>query len=133
MILLDTHVLIWFRQGSPQLGRGSRRTIDTAIQRGTLAVSAISFYEAAMLAARNRIKLGIDVATWRESTLVGGAQECAIDGAIAIRAAECAGALRDPFDCLILATADIGGHELVTADDAILAWPGRLKRHDARR
>ena len=34
---------------------------------------------------------------------------------------------RDPADRLIVATA-LDGHQLVTADERILAWPGKLDR-----
>ena len=37
----------------------------------------------------------------------------------------------DPSDRLIVATALVGGHQLVTADRLILAWSGPLRRLDA--
>ncbi len=37
----------------------------------------------------------------------------------------------DPADRLIVATA-LGGHQLLTADQRILNWPGPLSRLDAR-
>jgi PIN domain nuclease of toxin-antitoxin system len=41
--------------------------------------------------------------------------------------------LKDPADRIIAATANVHGATLLTADDRLLDWPGRLARHDARR
>ena len=49
MILLDTHVLIWSRSGDSRLGRRARKQVEQASLEGEIAVSAISFWEAAML------------------------------------------------------------------------------------
>ena len=48
MILLDTHVLLWFRSGDRRLGRRARRTVERALPQRRGAVSAISFWEVAM-------------------------------------------------------------------------------------
>lgn len=39
----------------------------------------------------------------------------------------------DPFDRIIVATALVEGAILLTADQSLLAWPGELRRLDARR
>ena len=62
MILLDTHVLLWLRLGERELGARARVEIDRAWQSGEVAVSAISFWEVAMLKAKGRIRLPEDVA-----------------------------------------------------------------------
>lgn len=48
-VLLDTHALIWLDQDDPSLGAEARKRADLALQQGRLAVSAISFWETAML------------------------------------------------------------------------------------
>ena len=53
MILLDTHVLVWLDQDTPQLGTSCRMQADIALADGDLAVSAISFWEVAMLVHKN--------------------------------------------------------------------------------
>ena len=130
MILLDTHVLLWERFGYGNLGRRTRGVIERAVQDGDIAVSAISFWEVAMLHDKRRLTLLRDVASWRESLLRDGLLEIPVDGAIATRA----GFLRDlsgePADRVIVATA-LEGHRLVTADQHILDWPGALSRLDA--
>ncbi|MYG41502.1 MAG: type II toxin-antitoxin system VapC family toxin [Nitrospira sp. SB0677_bin_15] len=127
MILLDTHVVLWLRGGEARLGPRARREIDRAWQLGQVGVSAISFWEIAMLKDRGRIKFSEDVGLWRREQLEQGMIEIAVDGAIGIRAISLADFHADPADRLIVATA-LDGHRLVTADERILSWAGRLSR-----
>ncbi|MXX34430.1 MAG: type II toxin-antitoxin system VapC family toxin [Gemmatimonadetes bacterium] len=131
MILLDTHVLLWSRLGTENIGPGSRETLERAWQEATLAVSAISFWEVAMLHRKGRVRLLQDVAAWRTQLLDDGLVEIPVDGTIAIRANQLVDFRPDPADRIIVATA-LGGHSLLTADRHILSWDGHLKRLDAR-
>lgn len=131
MIVLDTHVLIWDRHGDSQLGRRARLRIERAVQEGDAAVSAITFWEAAMLYNRGRVKLDQDVWLWRSTLLREGLIEIPVDGEIAMRAEYIQDFHRDPADRFIVATA-LAGHQLMTADERILGWPGNLARLDAR-
>lgn len=132
MILLDTHVLLWSRLALPHIGPACRRLLEQGLREGSLAASAFSFWEIAMLHEKGRIELGYDKRAWRTRLLEDGLVEIPGDGDIAIRANELAGFHGDPADRLIVATA-LGGHTLVTADERILSWSGRLDRLDARR
>ena len=132
MILLDTHVLLWSRIGLRRIGPACRRIMEKALREASLAASAISFWEIAMLHEKGRIDLGQDIRVWRTRLLDDGLAEIPVDGDIAIRANELTGLHADPADRLIVATA-LGGHRLVTADKRILSWSGRLSRVDARR
>lgn len=127
MILLDTHVILWMRLGDAQLGTNARIEIDRAWQSGEVAVSAISFWEIAMLQHKGRIRFPEDVNLWRREQLEQGVAEVAVNGAIGIRAVGLADFHADPADRLIVATA-LEGHRLVTADDRILRWSGPLSR-----
>jgi PIN domain nuclease of toxin-antitoxin system len=53
-------------------------------------------------------------------------------GASCIAAAQLENFLADPADRLIVASAQEIGAMLLTADEKIPAWPGRLDRRDAR-
>ena len=132
MILLDAHVLLWLDEGRTELGRLARRRTDEALRRGELAVSAISFWEIARLAQRERVLLRLPAEAWRRDLLGSGLCEVAIDGRIGIRAAELEELHRDPADRLIVASAMELGAQLMTADHRILAWAGNLLRVDAR-
>lgn len=127
MILLDTHILLWLRIGDTRLGPLARREIDHAWQSGELAVSSISFWEIAMLKSKNRIDFPESLQLWRRVQLEQGMVEIPIDGRIGLRAADLRDFHPDPADRLIVATA-LDGHRLITADERILRWPGKLAR-----
>lgn len=129
-MLLDTHALVWLRLGDPRLGPQARREVDQAWQADDLAVSAMSYWEAAMLAARGRIALPMDADAWRRENLGQGVIEIPVNGAIAVRAGLLPNLHGDPADRIIMATA-LEGHRLVTGDRRILDWPGNLSRLDA--
>ena len=131
MILLDTHVLFWLRFGDAKLGRRARAVIDRATGEGSAAVSASTFWEAAMLRRKGRLDLPDDIAAWRVSLLRDGLVEIPVDGAVAIRAGLLRDLHGDPADRFILATA-LEGHQLITADTRLLDWPGDVARLDAR-
>jgi PIN domain nuclease of toxin-antitoxin system len=133
LILLDTHVLLWLDSADPRLGAEARRAIDEAHQAGELAVSAISFWETAMLIEKGRLQLDIPAHAWRQDLLSAGLHEIAMDGEIGIAAATLAGFHGDPADRLITSSALVRGDRLLTADEKILDWEGALQRQDARR
>ncbi len=132
MTLADTHALIWLWTGDDNLGSNARQVVDSALQDGDLAVSAMSFWEVAMLRGKGRLDFPEDVAAWRREILGQGVMEIAVDGEIGIRANELADFHADPADRIIVATA-LNGHQLVTADRRILDWTGELRRLDATR
>ena len=132
MILLDTHALIWSLLDDRRLGQRARRSIGQAWSDNDVGVSAITFWEIAMLCEKGRLEFLIDVGTWRVNLLNEGLAEIAVDGDIALRAGSLRDLHGDPADRLIVATA-LAGHQLVTADQRILEWPGQLNRLDATR
>ena len=132
MMLLDTHVLLWLRRGDERLGQRARREIDRAWRSSGVGVSSISFWEIALLQTRGRIRLTERVGPWRREQLEQGMVEIPVDGEIGIRAVDLADFHADPADRLIVATA-LDGHRLVTADQRMLDWPGRLDRIAATR
>ena len=131
MILLDTHVLLWLLLDDSRLGGQTRQIIYTAWSESDVAVSAITFWEVAMLHEKGRIALLSDIGSWRMSLLEAGITEFAVDGWVGIRAAALENFHADPADRVIVATA-LEGHRLVTADRRILGWSGNLHRLDAR-
>ncbi|RLJ21170.1 PIN domain nuclease [bacterium endosymbiont of Escarpia laminata] len=131
MILLDTHALIWLDQGSDKLGSQSRSAIDAAFGSDSLTVSAISFWEIAMLKRKGRLQMP-PVKRWRQELLNSGLNEIPVDGMICIASIGLPHFHPDPADRIIVATATHHDATLVTADTKILAWNDELKRIDAR-
>ena len=132
MILLDTHVLLWLDRDDAQLGHQARKTIAQAWERCQMAVSVISFWEAAMLNRRGRTHLGLPPELWRADWLEAGLLELPLEGGIALQAVELDAFHADPADRFIAASAIWHRATLLTADQAILNWPGSLQRLDGR-
>lgn len=130
-MLLDTQAALWYRLGDPQLGPRAREAIDQAWLSNELAISAITFWETAMLRDKGRIRFPEDVLRWRRMLLDQGYVEVPINGEIAARAGLLPDMHGDPCDRIIVATA-LEGHHLVTSDRKILSWPAQLTRLDAR-
>ena len=119
MLLLDTHVLLWLESGVARLGPRAQQALDDSSWRdGEVGVSAISFWELAMLVRKGRLDPSLDPAGLREGFLDDGLVEVPLDGAIGIRAQFLDWAHLDPADRIIVATA-LEGHQLLTSDEQI--------------
>lgn len=132
MIVLDTHVLVWCSLAPQRLGGQASTLIQQAWADRGVAVSAISFWEVAMLQRRGRLSLSHSVAAWRRTWLEGGLEEIPLDGGLAIAGAELDGLHADPADRWIAAAALQREALLITADAQLLAWQAPLERQDAR-
>lgn len=114
------------------MGMDAREVAEQAMRAGRLAVSAMTFWEIAMLQSKQRLMIRRPLLAWQRELMAGGLVELPVTGAIGIAAAELDDFHADPADRLIVATAREHGATLVTADRQILDWPGGLQRHDAR-
>jgi PIN domain nuclease of toxin-antitoxin system len=117
VIVADTHIWIWWVAERHRL---SRRALDVLTQE-QVAVSVMTAYEVASLAARNRIVMDApgpeQLQEWLDET---GTLVINVDTRIALRAASLRrDVLRDPTDRLIVATALHHNAQLVTADRKI--------------
>lgn len=131
MILLDTHALVWMDADDAALGPMARDVVQRAWDAKQLAVSAISFWECAMLQARGRLQFARSPLAWRAELLAAGLIEVPVDGEIAVLAAGIEALHKDAADRFIAATAIFKGAALVTADAKLLEWKHRLERYDA--
>lgn len=118
-VLLDTHVLYWWSTTSHQLSAAATQAVTESTE---LAVSAITWYELAWLAAHERITLAIPSRSWLDK-LGQQVRTLGVTPAIAHTAASLPSTFPgDPADRLIYATAVEHGLSLVTKDQ-------RLRRH----
>ena len=131
-LVLDTHTLVGFVEGESRLGRKSRESAQAALQSDVLAVSAICFWEIAMLVKSGRLGLAMPTSEWHRGSLNLGILEAPVTGQIGILAEESAGLPGDSADRIITATAIVLNATLLTADQRILNWPVNLTRFDAR-
>lgn len=126
MIVLDTHALLWWASGDRrQLTKTALQAVEAEFDGGQILVSSISAWELAMLVARGRVALSMDVEAWL--AVVGGIESVAfvpVDNEIAVKSATLPGEFhKDPADRIIVATARKFAASLVTADDKIRAYP----------
>lgn len=123
-LLLDTHVLIWLAEGLGDLPPKSRKIINEAAAGDGLCVSAISFWEVAMLERHDRIALGRPVVDWREQVLANPAfREVPVTGDLGIEAVGLPGTIhQDPADRILLATARLHALRLGTRDRRLLDY-----------
>lgn len=122
MIVIDTHVLLWWTGGEPgQLSAPAKQAIQTELDGGTIFVSSASAWEIAILAARRRIGLSSDVLGWLETVgEIGAVTFVPIDNEIAVKSTQLGEDFhRDPADRYIVATSQKLGWPLVTADRKI--------------
>ena len=124
MIVLDTHVWIWWVHGDATLAPAFRAQIDAAQQTG-IGVSAISCWEVAKLVERQRLSLPCPVLEWIEQALsYPGMRLIELSPRICAESSQLPGTFhRDPADQIIVATARVLNAPLVTMDAKILAYP----------
>lgn len=119
MILLDTHALIWLRADPIKLSARATEAIRAARVSGGLAISAITLWELAWLAAHARVSFTGTIDTFVERMAASIAIR-PITAKIAVLANELPSTYPgDPSDRLIGATALYEGYALITKDRSI--------------
>jgi PIN domain nuclease of toxin-antitoxin system len=96
-------------------------------------VSAISFWEIALLIAKRHLRSSDSAEVTRRLILDAGVIELPLTGDVAILAGELEGLHADPADRFIAATAILQDATLMTADDRLLRWRHAVRRHNAER
>ena len=130
-MLLDTHAALWAAFDDNALGKNSRRLVRRASDQNELAVSAITFWEIALLINKHRLRL-VDSATEARRVILGrGTSELPLTGEIAILAANLENLHADPADRFIAATAIMHDAILVTADERLLKSRHILRKQNA--
>lgn len=120
MILLDTHVWIWWVHGDRRLTDRQQKTIE-ANESEIIGVSAISCWEIAKLVEYGRLELSMSLSEWFEMALhYPGIQLFELSPEIAVESTKLPGQFhRDPADQIIVATARLQNCVLVTSDKRI--------------
>ena len=126
MIILDTHVLIWWVSDPALLSSAADKAIKKTLKTGgEILVSSISAWEVAMLIEKGRLILSMDVESWLdEVSQIEGVRFVEIDNEIAIKSTMLPDDFhKDPADRMIVATARKFSIPLVTADTKLLVYP----------
>ena len=123
-ILLDTHVLIWYANGSEDLSKSARKMITSALYHGEATLAAISLWEICMLNKKQRIILEMPTLEWiRQFVELTRIRILPITAQIAAESCDLPGDFHeDPSDRMITATARVHGLTLMTRDKRILSY-----------
>jgi len=125
MIVLDTHVLLWWVNDSSTLSKPARKAIDASVKTKSVHVSCISSWEIALLVERGRLRLALDVRDWLcRCEALPFLTFVAVNNAIAVESVRLPDFPHaDPADRIIAATALSLGAALVTKDDKLRNYP----------
>ncbi len=120
MILLDTHVWVWWAAEPKKLSARARKAIESTAEIG---VSSISPWEVAMLVSKGRLELDRDTLTWvRQALALPGVTLIPLAPEIAVASAELGPDFPgDPADRILAATALRLRVPLVTRDRRLRA------------
>ncbi|HET6575832.1 MAG TPA: type II toxin-antitoxin system VapC family toxin [Fimbriiglobus sp.] len=123
MIVLDTHVWVYWVDGGTQLPRDYRAFIQAEAPNG-LGVCATSCWEVAKLVEYGRLQLACPVDQWLSQALQSPVQLLPLTPEVAVGSTQLPGTFhKDPADQIIVATARLHGCALVTLDRLIRAYP----------
>jgi PIN domain nuclease of toxin-antitoxin system len=125
LILLDTHIWIWWVHSSKELSDSYRVFLTEMTDLNVpIRVSAISCWEVAKLVERNRLQLHMQIEDWFQDALApSGIQIAELTPEIAVESTRLPGEFhKDPADQIIVATARVQNYVLVTSDEKILLY-----------
>lgn len=124
-LLLDTHIWLWYAEGTTErLRPASVKKLDDARRGDGLWVSAISVWEIGVHSAKGRIQLSVPLRDWVDRALaIAGIRLLPLDAASAAESTLLPGNPHgDPADRLLIATARTQGIPLATRDDPIIRY-----------
>lgn len=122
MILLDTHIWIWWIQDETKLSQTAIQTIQDH-ETKEIGVSAISCWEVAKLVEYQRLTLSCEITEWFKQALnYPGIKLLELTPEIAIKSTQLENFHKDPADQIITATAIIYDIPLITIDQKIVNY-----------
>ena len=124
MIVLDTHIWVWWVHDDERLSK-TQTEIITTNEADIIGVSAISCWEVAKLVEYGRLVLPCSLEDWFDQALdYPGVQLVELTPEIVIASTQLPGEFhRDPADQIIVATARVNKCPLVTSDSKISKYP----------
>lgn len=124
-LLLDTHIWLWLVEGAvTRLSRAAWALLDRCAAESHLFVSDISYWELAVKASKGKLPLLSDAAGWlQRAEQAPGIRFVPITRQVLLRSTQLSGAVHnDPADRMLMATAQLLGIPLVSADRQIIAY-----------
>lgn len=123
MILLDTHIWVWWVNEPNKLKPVTLQYLDN-LPPSEIFISAISCWEVAKLVQKKRIQMREPLSNWFKNAIdSNGLTVIELEREIIIDACALPGTFHnDPADQLIVASARIKGIPLLTIDSKILSY-----------
>lgn len=124
MIVLDTHIWIWWVHDDSKLPSHFREII-LSNEDEEIGISVISCWEVAKLVERNRLILPIQTKEWLDLALgYPGIKLLTLSMEVIVESTQLPGDFhKDPADQLIVATARVNDCLLLTLDEKISRFP----------
>lgn len=123
MIVLDTHIWVWWIDNPAKLNKKQQKVISDNEIEG-IVISRISCWEIAKLVEKRRLKLNIPIDEWLSIAInYPGIEVVELTNDIIIESTQLPGRFhKDPADQLIVATARKLNLALLTNDKKILKY-----------
>ncbi|REL33423.1 type II toxin-antitoxin system VapC family toxin [Rhodohalobacter sp. SW132] len=121
MLLLDTHIWLWWLLGDGALNNKEREALDRAAESGELSISWVTVWETEMLERKGRIELKPGFQKWIEAAVQPRiATLLPVDTEVVSAQRKLPDSFHgDPADRLIAATSILSQYPLVTHDRRI--------------
>ena len=122
MVLLDTHIWLWWLLEDGSLSTSERHALEKLALQKSLAISWVTIWETEMLERKGRVSLKPNFQSWIEAaTHPDIVTVLPVDSAVVLAQRELPETFHgDPADRLIVATSKLSGYQLVTHDQRIV-------------
>lgn len=120
-LLLDTHILLWWLDNSPQLPEKAKSLISDIDN--IIFVSAVSIWEMSIKSALNKLKIPNDLANIANACAF---EELNITHTHAQKAGHLPAIHHDPFDRMLIAQAQSEDLHLLTHDQMLKKYEAKI-------
>lgn len=122
MVLLDTHIWLWWLLGDGALTQAERNSLDELATQRRLSISWVTVWETEMLERKGRVRLEPDIQSWIEqATIPEIVTVLPVDIELVFAQRQLPESFHgDPADRLIAATSLLSGYPLATHDRKII-------------
>ena len=123
LIVLDTHILLWFLIEPSRLSEKESEFIEKSINSAQAIITDLTLWEIAMLYAKQRIKVNEPIDIFLNTICKTGIKVCEITPKIAADSVTLPYNFHgDPVDRIIVSTTRVYSASLFTYDEKIIKW-----------
>lgn len=122
MIILDTHIWLWWLLGDGNISDKERDQFDKLATKGLLSISWVTIWETEMLERKGRIRLEPNFSEWiKKATHPDFLVVLPIDIDVVLTQRKLPDTFHnDPADRLLVSTSILSGYQLATKDSLII-------------